>query len=374
MAERLFKPLKVGDVTIKHRMAMAPLTRFRADDDHVHMDIAREYYEQRGTVPGTLLISEATFISPQAGGYANVPGIWNEAQIQAWKRVTDAVHRKGSFIYMQMWALGRAASAKTLQKEGDYKVVSSSALPMHAKAPTPHALVEAEIQQYVKDYATAARNAIKAGFDGVEIHAANGYLIDQFWQDKVNQRTDKYGGSIENRSRFGLAVTKAVVEAIGGSKVGIRLSPWSTFQGMGMEDPIPQFSHIITELKKFNLAYLHLVESRVSGDDAATAAYHAVTRENDALINLWGDKTPLILAGGFSPEKAKKVVSEIYTNDNVIIAFGRTFISTPDLPYRIEHGIELTPYDRSTFYLKKSPVGYIDQPFSKEWQASQSKL
>jgi NADPH2 dehydrogenase len=244
---------------------------------------------------------------------------------------------------------------------------------LHAKAPTPHALNEEEIKQFVQDYATAARNAIKAGFDGVEIHAANGYLIDQFWQDTANQRTDRYGGSIENRANFGLEVTRAVVDAIGSSKVGIRLSPWSTFQGMGMKNPIPQFSFIVKELKKFDLAYLHLVESRVSGDDASSAVYHAVTRENDPLIELWGD-SPLVLAGGFTPEKAKKVVSEVYTKDNVIIAFGRAFISTPDLPFRIKHGIELTKYDRSTFYLRKDPKGYIDQPFSREWEASQSKL
>lgn len=370
-AERLFQPIRLGNTKLGHRMVMAPLTRFRADDAHVHGDIAREYYEQRGSVPGTLIITEATFISPRAGGYDNVPGIWNDAQIKAWQPVTESVHKKGSSIFLQLWALGRVATPAILEKEGGFPVVSSSAVPVDSNYPVPHALTEEEIQRFVKDYADAARNAIQAGFDGVEIHGANGYLIDQFWQDVANQRSDRYGGSIENRARFGLEVTRAVVDAVGSDKVGIRLSPWSTFQGMGMKDPIPQFSHIVSELKKLDLAYLHLVESRISGG-SADGVYHAVTRENDPLMEIWGDKTPVILAGGFDPEKAKKVTAEVYTGDNVLIAFGRYFISTPDLPFRVQNGIDLEEYDRKTFYLKKESKGYTDYPFSKEWESRQS--
>ncbi|KAK5945850.1 hypothetical protein PMZ80_003058 [Knufia obscura] len=370
---RLFQPLKLGNVKLDHRIIMAPLTRFRADDQHVQIDIAKDYYAQRSSTPGTLLITEATFISPQASGYNNVPGIWNDKQIAAWKEVTNAVHAKGCFIYLQLWALGRVAVPKNLQRQegGPYPVVSASAVPAAEGGHVPKALTTGEIESFIQDYAQAAKNAITAGFDGVEIHGANGYLIDQFWQDVCNKRTDEYGGSVEKRARFGLEVTKAVIEAVGDSKkVGMRLSPWSDFQGMKMEDPVPQFLHVIKELKKLDLAYLHLVESRLSGD-SATGVYHAVTRENDPFVELWGEQAPIILAGGFTPAKAKKVVSEIYTGENVCVAFGRHFISTPDLPFRLQRGIEFNHYDRTTFYKKMSAEGYTDYPYSKEWLAAQ---
>lgn len=370
--DRLFTPLKVGHHTLDHRIVLAPLTRFRADDEHVQTKIVPEYYAQRACVPGTLLITEATFISPQAGGYNNVPGIWNQAQIEEWKQATKAVHDKGSYIYLQLWALGRVAVPKNLERDGGYPVVSASAIPAAEGGHVPKELSKEEIKAFVGYYATAAKNAIDAGFDGVEIHGANGYLIDQFWQDVSNQRTDEYGGSIENRARFGLEVTKAIIEVVGDSKkVGIRLSAWSDFQGMGMKDPVPQFTYIINQLKTLDLAYLHLTESRISGD-ASTAVYHPVTQENKPLVAAWGNAGPLILAGGFTPEKAEKAVNEVYTGDNVLIAFGRYFISTPDLVFRLKKGIALTPYDRSTFYKKMSPDGYTDYPFSEEWTASQA--
>ncbi|KAK3067596.1 hypothetical protein LTR53_015452 [Teratosphaeriaceae sp. CCFEE 6253] len=348
--------------------------------EHVPGQYMKEYYQQRASVPGTLLVTEATFIAPEAGGYNNVPGIWNDEQVEAWIPVVDAVHEKGSFIYLQLWALGRAAgaesSAKNLQREGPYPVVSSSAVPISSEYEEPEALSEDDIQRFVKYYADASANAMKAGFDGVEIHGANGYLVDQFWQDVSNRRTDGYGGSIEKRARFGLEVTRAVIEACGGDskRVGMRLSPWSTFQSMGMHDPIPQFSYIVEELKKLNLAYLHLVESRTSGKSAVDAEYATVTGHNDELAKVWGTSAPLILAGGFDPEKAIKAVGEVYTDENVCIAFGRSFISTPDLPFRIIKGIDLQPYDRKTFYKAESPDGYIDYPFSKEFLGQQSKL
>lgn len=369
---QLFKPFRLGNVQLNHRMVMAPLTRFRADDKHIPMDIMAEYYAQRAAVPGTFMVTEATFISPRASGYKNVPGIWNDAQIKAWKAVTDRVHEQGSSIFLQLWALGRVADPDLLQAEegGPYQVVSASEVPVKSVEEgghVPHALTAQEIQVFIKDYAQAAKNAVAAGFDGVEIHGANGYLIDQFWQDVCNKRTDEFGGSIEKRTRFGLEVTRAVVEAVGDSKkVGMRLSPWTNFQGMKMEEPIPQFLHIISELKKLDLAYLHLVESRVSGGPG-DGIYHAVTRQNDPFVESWGDQAPILLAGGFTPEKAKKVVSEVYTAENVCVVFGRYFISTPDLPFRIQKGIDLNPYDRKTFYKACSPDGYIDYPYSKEW-------
>lgn len=370
--DRLFQPLKVGNHTLDHRIVLAPLTRFRADEQHVQVKIVPEYYAQRACVPGTLLITEATFIAAQAGGYNNVPGIWNKAQIDEWKQTTKAVHDNGSIIFLQLWALGRVAVAKNLEREegGPYPVVSASAIPAAEGGHVPKEMSKDEIKDFVRYYAQAAKNAIEAGFDGVEIHGANGYLIDQFWQDVSNQRTDEYGGSIENRARFGLEVTRAIIDAVGDSKkVGMRLSAWSDFQGMGMKDPIPQFTYIINQLKTLDLAYLHLTESRISGD-ASTAVYRPVTRENEPLVAAWGNAGPLILAGGFTAEKAEKAVNEVYTGENVLIAFGRYFISTPDLVYRLKNGIALNPYDRSTFYKKMSPDGYTDYPFSEEWTSS----
>lgn len=275
MAEntKLFTPLKVGDTQLDHRVVMAPLTRFRATNDHVPNDAMAQYYAQRAVVPGTLLISEATYITERAGGYANIPGLWTEAQLAAWKKITDAVHAKGSKIFVQLWHLGRAGNPDPAGSGGavkddnfdfEHNFVSSSATPMAEGLPAPRALSEEEILETINDYATAAKNAVeKAGFDGVEIHGAHGYLIDQFNQDTCNKRTDKWGGSIENRARFALEVSKAVSKAVGKEKTGIRLSPWSGFQGMRMSDPIPQFSYIISQLRALDLAYLHVVEPRV---------------------------------------------------------------------------------------------------------------
>lgn len=270
---KVFSPFQVGSTKLDHRVVMAPLTRFRATVDNVPTDLMAQYYAQRAVVPGTLIISEASFISPKAGGYATIPGLWNDEQLNAWKKTTDAVHAKGSKIYMQLWHLGRAAHPDPAGSGGAVKderfdfendLVSSSAVPIAEGQPTPRALSEEEVWATVADYATAAKNAVeKAGFDGVEIHGAHGYLIDQFNQDTCNKRTDQFGGSIENRARFCLEVAKAVAKAVGADKTGIRLSPWSGFQGMRMADPIPQFSYIIHQLRELDLAYLHLVEPRV---------------------------------------------------------------------------------------------------------------
>jgi len=363
MSSKLFKPLKVGDIQLKSRVAMAPLTRFRADENHVPLPMVAEYYAQRASTPGTLLITEATFISPQAGGYANVPGIYSREQIASWKKVTDAVHEKGSFIYMQLWALGRVANPAQAEKEG-ITIKTSSPLPLEGYA-TPQEMTTEDIKQFVADYAQAAKNAIEAGFDGVEIHGANGYLIDQFIQDKVNTRTDNYGGSVENRSRFAIEATKAVVDAIGAERTGIRLSPFSTFQGMRMEDPYPQFTDVITKLGQLGgLSYIHVVESRVNGNTDTDNSYRL-----QPLVDLWNG--PVLIAGGFQPETAKKLVNSDYAErDNVVVVFGRYFISNPDLVFRLEKGIELNPYNRDTFYLPMKSEGYTDYPFSEEFLAA----
>ncbi|KAH6670487.1 NADPH dehydrogenase [Halenospora varia] len=358
MTSNLFRPLKIGNATLENRIVLAPLTH---------------YYAQRASAPGTLLITEATFIAPQAGGMTNVPGIWNDAQIQAWKKVADAVHEKRSFIYLQLWALGRAAQEKVLREEfGEKgKVVSSSDVPIGPNNAVPTPLTEDEIVEYIGLYAQAAKNAVAAGFDGVEIHGANGYFIDQFTQDTSNKRTDKWGGSVENRARFGIEVSKAVVAAIGSEKTGIRLSPFSDFQGMKMKDPVPQFTYLTQELKKLKLAYLHVVESRISGGGDAD---HPTEDSLDFILDIWGKTSPILLAGGFKPDGAYAAVDREHKDKDIAIVFGRYFISNPDLVFKIKTGLDLTPYDRSKFYLKKQEEGYTTYPFSKEFEAQAQVL
>lgn len=380
MAEntKLFTPFKVGSTDLEHRVVMAPLTRFRADFDHVPTEPMVRHYAQRAVVPGTLLITEATYISPKAGGYPNIPGLYTDKQLAAWKKVTDAVHAKGSKIFVQLWFLGRAAYPDPVGSGGaipddnfDYEhdFVSASPIKMYPEGPTPRPMTEEEIVQTINDYATAAKNAVeKAGFDGVEIHGAHGYLIDQFTQDNSNQRTDQWGGSIENRARFAIEVTKAVIKAVGAERTGIRLSPWAQFQGMRMADPIPQFSYLIHQLRSLDLAYLHLVEPRVSG---------VVDRdpENESLdfaLQSWGRDKPVFVAGGFTTETAIEAVEQKYHDHPVAIVFGRRFISNPDLVYRVKKGLPFNDYDRNTFYInqkagQKIEPGYIDYPYSEEF-------
>ncbi|KAI1268000.1 NADH:flavin oxidoreductase/NADH oxidase [Xylariaceae sp. FL1019] len=362
---KLFKPLNMGSVQLQHRVSMAPLTRLRADEQAVPLPMVAEYYQQRASVPGTFLISEATLISKAALSTDNIPAIYTDAQIKRWNEVTDAVHEKGSSIYCQLWHQGRAGQPEVYKKNGG-KFVSASAIPMNDESPVPEEMTEDDIRATIQEYATAAKNAIKAGFDGIELHAANGYLIDQFLQDVSNHRTDAWGGSIEKRAKFPLEVTKAVVDAIGADKVGIRLSPFSDFQGMCMKDPFPQFEYFVKQLKPLKLAYLHLVEARISGN---VESDHAAGRELDFLVKLWDNQSPIIVAGGFSRETALNVVDEKYKDYDIAVAFGRHFIANPDLPFRLEKDLPLTKYDRSTFYTPKSPEGYIDLPFSKEFKA-----
>ncbi|KAJ0108185.1 flavin oxidoreductase nadh oxidase family protein [Diaporthe amygdali] len=381
MAEntKLFTPLKVGSTTLEHRIVMAPLTRFRGTDDHVPTDIMARYYQQRSVVPGTLVISEATFISKQGGGYANVPGLYTDAQLEGWKKVTDAVHAKGSKIFAQLWHLGRAAAAgeasgnppKDDSFDWEKDFVSASAVPITEAEPVPRALTEEEIQTTIADYARAAKNAVeKGGFDGVEIHGAHGYLIDQFTQDTSNKRTDSWGGSIENRARFAVEVAKAVVAAVGKEKVGIRLSPWSTFQGMRMKDPIPQFSYLIDRLTELDLSFLHLVEPRVHGVVDMEPANETL----DFALQAWGREKPIFIAGGYTTELAVEAVEKKYKDyaDQLAIVFGRRFISNPDLVFKVQKGIPFAEYDRATFYIHqkkgdKVEPGYIDYPYSEEF-------
>ncbi|KAH7396669.1 hypothetical protein DE146DRAFT_657388 [Phaeosphaeria sp. MPI-PUGE-AT-0046c] len=362
---RLFKPLKLGNIDLQQRIVMSPLTRFRADDEHVPLPFVTEYYAQRASIPGTLLITEATYISDRHGGYPNAPGIWSSAQIKGWKNVTEAVHAKGSYIVLQLWALGRAAISKEFAGGPPMRVLSPSAIPLDDSYPEPHAMTVEEIKETVQEYVQAAKNAMEAGFDGVEVHGANGYLMDQFIQDTSNKRTDAYGGSIENRSRFAVEVTQAVAAAVGAERTGIRLSPWSPYQGMRMKNPIPQFTDLVSRLDKLGLAYLHLVEGRVSGSTEVESS-----DSSDFAFDVFSG--PILLAGGFTPDLARKVVDKEYKERDVAIVFGRYFISTPDLVFRIQHGLELNKYDRNSFYRAKTEKGYTDYPFSPEFLAAQA--
>ncbi|KAJ3576064.1 hypothetical protein NP233_g693 [Leucocoprinus birnbaumii] len=356
---RLFQPIVVGQMHLKNRVVLAPLTRLRANKQHIpNLPVMQEYYSQRGSTPGTFLISEATSIALRAGGSKHIPGIYNQEQISAWKAIVDGVHTVNSYIYCQLWAIGRQASEESLKEDDpSLSVVGPSPIPISQKSPVPRELTLSEIREYVQLYAAAARNAVhKAHFDGVEIHGANGYLIDEFLQDVSNQRQDEYGGSIERRARFGLEVVQAVVDAVGTpTKVGIRLSPWSSFGGMGMDDPVPQFTYFVTRLKEDfpDLAYIHVIEPRVAGDRDHNVRAEKPHASNDFLRDMWAPR-PFISAGGYTRQDAVKQADE---RENELVAFGRTFIANPDLPVRLEKDIPLNPYERKTFYLLGDTTG-----------------
>ena len=361
----LFKPLKVGDIEVQTRIAMAPLTRCRAPN-HLLTDLAPIYYSQRSSSPGTLLISEATYISEAASGYETDPGIYNEAQVKVWSKVIEAIHANNSFFFIQLWALGRSAVKADLDKRG-LPYVSASDIgesTINPDAPKPTPLTKDNIKQYIKDFVQASKNCIAAGADGVEIHAANGYLLDQFLHENVNQRTDEYGGSIENRARFTLEVVDAVSEAIGASKVGIRFSPWGHFGSVDPGvSPIPQFSYVITEIEKRalegkELAYISLVDPRISFDSQQNKI--ETHYSTDFVRQIWNGV--IIKASGFNLESAK---AETEKDDKVIIAFGRDFISNPDLVERFKQNIPLTECNPTTYYTP-GPEGYIDYPFANE--------
>ncbi|KAJ5675169.1 uncharacterized protein N7477_005103 [Penicillium maclennaniae] len=366
---RLFKPLKVGNVTLQNRIVFPPLTRFRNDDDHIPLPLMEKYYADRGCVPGTLVISEATAISHAEEGQVNNPGLVTDDQVKGWSKIIDAVHRNGSFFFQQIWGMGRASNPAHLAERGlPYR--SSSAVPMKGVDVIPTALTEDEILETIQNFAETAQRAIAAGADGVEIHSAHGYLLDQFLTSSVNRRTDKWGGSIENRSRLTLEVVKSVVKAIGAEKVAIRLSPWAGFQGSEKTDAVELYSYIIAELKKMNVkfAYLSLVEA--TGDPGALVRGEKainIGKTLDFILEVWDNYSPVLVAGGYQPESAAQAVETHYKNWDVMVAFGRYFISNPDLVFRIQHNIPLTPYNRPTFYIQKQWEGYNDYPFSKEF-------
>ncbi|KAK6398592.1 hypothetical protein LTR65_000144 [Meristemomyces frigidus] len=328
--------------------------------------MVKEYYVQRACIPGTLIISEATVISKRHAGRLNVPGIWSQAQIAAWKGITEAVHVKGCRMWCQLWAQGRAGHPKVLESVGS-KLMSSSATPLSGKGEgVPVEMTEEDIWSTISDYAAAAKNAIQAGFDGVEIHGANGYLPDQFLQDVCNKRTDAWGGTVEKRCRFHFEITKAVISAVGADRTAMRLSPWSDFLSMLMHDPVPTFTHLTSGLKQLKLGYLSLIEARMSGNEDTDVA---ADEDVGFLVKHWDNTSPVLIAGGFTPESAREAVDVTYADYDVGIIFGRVFVSNPDLVFRVKESVGMLKYDRSVFYTPKLVEGYTDYAYSPEFLA-----
>jgi len=334
-SQPLLQSTQLGDITLSNRLVMAPLTRNRSAAAHVPWELNALYYGQRASAG--LIVSEATAINPFGHGGTNTPGLYTTEQIEGWKLVTTAVHANGGRIFAQLWHTGRQAPAETI--------------PAGAERQTTDTLTGEGIQTLIAEYAQAARNALAAGFDGVEIHGANGYLPDQFLEDGSNARTDEYGGPIENRARFLLDVTRAVIHAVGAARTGVRLSPGGTFGGVSDSTPWETFSHAVRELSNLHPAYIHLVEPR---NDRGEPADLATARFRPLIVH----PTLLIVAGGYEREAANAAIAS-GTAD--LVAFGRLFISNPDLPARFAREAGLNPYDRSTFY-GGDARGYVDYP------------
>jgi N-ethylmaleimide reductase len=360
----LFSPLQVGPYLLNHRIVMAPLTRMRADkESFAPRPLNAEYYGQRAT-PGGLIIAEASPVMSTGRGNAGTPGIYSDRQIEGWRDVVDAVHKMGGVIFLQLWHVGRVSHSSF--QPGGALPVAPSAVPISetlktmtadgklVSYETPRALETSEIAGVIDSFRQAAINAREAGFDGVEIHGANGYLIEQFLQSHTNLRTDRYGGSIENRARLLMEIAQAVIEVWGADRVGVRLSPYGVANDSGEADPMPLYSHVIRSLDPFGLAYLHFIEPRSSGAGRAEVNHQNVPSAMVLFRPIW--RGVLISAGGFTGETAEAAVADGHAD---AIAFGRIFISNPDLPRRLREGFPLTPYNRATFY-GGGETGYTD--------------
>lgn len=358
MTKLLFDPFQLGPVKLANRIVMAPLTRGRSGPQRIPNEIMAEYYVQRASAG--LIIAEATTVSEQANGWFGSPGIYTGEMTAGWKQVVQAVHQSGGRIFLQLWHMGRASHSDF--QDGTLPV-AASAIPIgqgQTTTPkgkkdyeTPRALETVEIAAIVNDYARAAVNAMEAGFDGVELHAANGYLIDNFLQTRTNHRTDKYGGSIENRYRFLHEITEAVVAACGAARVGVRLSPNGIFNDMGSPDFREQFTYAATQLNSFGLAYLHLVDGLAFG-------FHQLGEPMTLREFRRVFQRPIIGNCGYNQESAEKAISN---GDADLIAFGRDFISNPDLVQRLRNGWPLAaPAGMETWYSPTGASGYTDFP------------
>ncbi|HEX6746313.1 MAG TPA: alkene reductase [Longimicrobium sp.] len=350
----LFAPFQLGPYELRNRLVMAPMTRSRAAEGNVVTDLTVEYYRQRSTAG--LIVSEGTQVSPQGVGYTSTPGIHADAQVAAWRRVTDAVHEEGGRIFAQLWHTGRVSHPSF---HGGELPVAPSAIGFEGQVltyegmqpyVTPRALETDEIAGVVEQFAEGARRAYDAGFDGVELHGANGYLIDQFLRDGSNRRTDRYGGSLNNRVRFLLEATQAAVDVWGGDRVGVRLSPKVAANGMSDSDPGSTFSYAASALSPFGLAYLHVIEA-VGGPFAAPGP--RVTPAMRAAF-----RGPLIANGGYDADAANAALAR---GEADLVSFAVAFLANPDLPRRLREGAPLNAPDRATFY-GGDARGYTDYP------------
>ena len=348
MTALLFQPLKLGDITIPNRIIMAPLTRQRAGAERIPNNLMAEYYQQRASAG--LILTEATSIDPLGVGYAETPGIWNQAQIDGWKKVTTAVHLRGGRVFLQLWHVGRISDPHFLN--GQTPVAPSAIasaghvnlLRPEKKFVTPRALETHEVKDIVQKYKQGAINAKVAGFDGVEIHGANGYLIDQFLQSKTNQRADIYGGAVENRARFLLEITDEIIKIWGAGRVGMHLAPASDSNDIGDANPRETFSYVARELGKRKIAFIFTRESQRDGYLTAD-----IKKEFGGVV---------IANQGLTTADAMMLI-ENGTADAA--AWGKYYISNPDLAERIQKDIPLAPFSSDTFYFG-GPSGYVDYP------------
>lgn len=356
-AVTVLSPIQLGSYTLPNRVVMAPLTRNRAGEGNVPQALNVEYYAQRASAG--LIITEATQVSPQGVGYPATPGIHSPAQVAGWRQVTEAVHARGGRIILQLWHVGRI-SHPSLQPGGALPVAPSALQPagqaITYQGPqdfvTPRALELAELPGIVEQFRSGAANALAAGFDGVEIHGANGYLLDQFLRDGANQRRDAYGGSLENRARLLLEVTEAVCAVWGAARVGIRLSPLQPFNDMRDANPEAIFSYAVQQLNRFGLGYLHVTEVGKNAPGAAGPAFDLVK-----LKRLWSGV--YMTNGGYDLARANAVLA---AGEADMVAFGALFLANPDLPLRFAQGAPLNTPDPATFY-GGDAKGYTDYPF-----------
>ncbi|XP_010412901.1 PREDICTED: 12-oxophytodienoate reductase 3 [Camelina sativa] len=374
--ETLFSSYKMGRFDLSHRVVLAPMTRCRALNGVPNAALA-EYYAQR-TTPGGFLITEGTMVSPGSAGFPHVPGIYSDEQVEAWKQVVEAVHAKGGFIFCQLWHVGRA-SHPVYQVNGGSPISSTNTpiserwrvlLPdgSHGKYPKPRALEASEVRQVVEDYSRSALNAIRAGFDGIEIHGAHGYLIDQFLKDGINDRTDQYGGSIANRCRFLQEVVEGVVSAIGASKVAVRVSPAIDHMDATDSDPLSLGLAVVDLLNKLQvangskLAYLHVTQPRYHAYGQTESGRQGSDEEEAKLMKSLRTayNGTFMSSGGFNKELGMQAIQQGAAD---LVSYGRLFIANPDLVSRFKIDGKLNKYNRKTFYTQDPVVGYTDYPF-----------
>ncbi len=360
----IFDNLNIGNLTLPNRIIMAPLTRMRSKQPgNIPWELNATYYAQRASAG--FIISEATQVSQQGQGYPATPGIHSKEQIQGWKIVTEAVHKNGGHIFLQLWHVGRI-SHSSHQPNGGLPVAPSAIAAKDSGTYTadwkptailtPKALEASELPGIVQDYVNAAKNAKEAGFDGVEVHMANGYLLDEFLQDGSNKRTDEFGGSAQNRAKFPLQVLDGVISVWAKDRVGVRLSPYGTFNDMSDSNPVELFNYVIDQLNQRQIAFLDMIEPRATSAGGGDAVNTSAPSTTKLFRNKF--KGAFISAGGYTPEDAKKAVEN---NDVDAVAFGRIFIANPDLPKRIKTNATLNPYKRETFY-GGAEKGYTDYP------------